>query len=168
MTFSYTKSNSFTIVQARHLSSKVAADMHLCAAYYGQPSEASIRAYSEELAQLLNGGYVEEYEFGYKRNDRRVVCWRYTVQNGQFLADGRPGKVVSFADVSGAYFYNFLTQNAAWYALSDRERASVNSNHSVNRIDGSLPSDGEGYWVNDHGYSAGGVGLGRRTYRPSA
>ncbi len=168
MTFSYTRSTSFTIVHARHLSSKVAADMHLCALYYGQPSEEWVRAYSEELAQLLNGGYVEEYEFGYKRDGKRVVCWRYTVQKGQFLTDGRPGKVMSYANVSGAVFYNYLTQNSAWYALSDRERASIESSLPVSRTACSLPSDGDGYWTVDHGYSAGGVGLGRRTYRPSA
>ena len=83
MTFSYTKSSSFTIVQARLLSSKVSADMHLCVLYYGQPTEQQVHNYSEELAQLLNGGYVEEYEFDYNRDEKRVVCWRYTVQNGQ-------------------------------------------------------------------------------------
>jgi Bacterial HORMA domain family 1 len=168
MTFSYTRSTSFTIIQARLLSSKVAADMHLCALYYGKPTEEWIRAYSEELAQLLNGGYVEEYEFGYKRNDQRVVCWRYTVQNGQFLTEGRPGKIVSYADVSGAVFYNFLTKNDSWWALGDGDRTSIESSLPVTRTAGSLPSDGSGYWTSDHGYSAGGVGLGRRTYRPSA
>ena len=166
MTFSYTKSSSFTIVHARQLSSKVAADMHLCALYYGEPSELHIRNYSEELAQLLNGGYVEEYEFGYKRNGKRVVCWRYTVQNGQFLADGRPGKVVSFADVSGATYYNFLTYASVWCALSDCDRIGIESDLPLKRSTGSRPTDGDGYWVHDHGYSAGGVGLGRRTYRP--
>ena len=168
MTFSYTKSDSFTIVQARLLASKVAADMHLCALYYGEPTEQRVRSYSEELAQLLNGGYVEAYEFGYKRDGKRVVCWRYTVQNGQFLTDGRPGKVVSFADVSGASFYNFLTHNSGWHALTDQERADIETDLPITRSIGSLPSDGNGYWTNDHGYSAGGVGLGRCTYRPSA
>lgn len=168
MTFSYTRSTSFTIVHARQLSSKVAADMHLCALYYGAPTEQWIRAYSEELAQLLNGGYVEEYEFGYKRNGIRVVSWRYVVRDGRFLTDDRPGKVVSIADVSGAVFYNSLTHNTAWHALSDRERTSIESELPVNRTAGSLPSDGNGYWTTDHGYSAGGVGLGRHTFRPSA
>lgn len=168
MTFSYTRSTSFTIVHARQLSSKVAADMHLCALYYGEPPEQKIRDYAEELAQKLNGGYVEEYEFGYKRNDRRVVCWRYVVQDGRFLADGRPGKVVSFANVSGAVFYNFLSHSSAWFDLSERERDRFKSAMPVQRSIGTLPSDGDGYWTTDHGYSAADVGLGRRTFRPSA
>jgi hypothetical protein len=168
MTFSFTRSTSFTIVHARQLSSKVAADMHLCGLYYGKPTEEWIRNYAEELAQMLNYGYVEEYEFGYKRNERRVVCWRYVVQGGRFLADGRPGKVVSYAAVTGALYYNFMSYSAAWFALSDRERSNFKATLPVQRSAGSLPSDGDGYWTTDHGYSAGEVGLGRRTYRPSA
>lgn len=79
MTGSFTRSSSFTITHARYLASKVAADMHLCAHYYGNPCEAWIRSYAEELAQYLNAGYLEEYEFGYKKNGVRVVTWRYKV-----------------------------------------------------------------------------------------
>jgi hypothetical protein len=168
MTFSFTRSTSFTIVHARQLSSKVAADMYLCSLYYGKPSEERIRDYTEELAQMLNGGYVDEYEFGYKRNGERVVCWRYVVQNGRFLADGRPGKIVSYANVTGAVYYNFLSHSAAWFALSERDRANIESELPVQRSFASLPIDGDGYWTTDHGYSAGEVGLGRRTYRPSS
>ena len=83
MTYSTTKSASFTITHARQLSSKVAADMHVCAQYYGQPSEEKIRNFAEELAQYINMGYVEEYEFGYQKNDKRVVSWRYQIdENG--------------------------------------------------------------------------------------
>jgi hypothetical protein len=168
MTFSYTRSTSFTIVHARQLSSKVAADMHLCALYYGDPSEARIRDYAEELAQLLNGGYVAQYEFGYKRNGLRVVCWRYVLQDGRFLADGRPGKIVAIADVFGAAFYNFLSYNDTWFDLSERERSTIEATLPISRSFGSLPYDGNGYWTTDHGYSAGDVGLGRSTFRPSA
>jgi hypothetical protein len=38
MSQTYTTSTTFTITNARYLSSKVAADMHLCAQYYGRPS----------------------------------------------------------------------------------------------------------------------------------
>ena len=38
---------------------KVAADMHICAQYYGNPTEAMIRDYAEELAHLgINEDYV--------------------------------------------------------------------------------------------------------------
>ncbi len=62
MSYSHTKTStsSFTITHARYLSSKVAADMHLCALYYGKPSEDKIRDYAEEVAQYLNEGYLSE------------------------------------------------------------------------------------------------------------
>ena len=113
MTNSFTTTATFTITHARHLSSKVAADMHLCAQYYGLPSEQSIRNYAEELAQYINEGYIEEYEFGYKKNNQRVVSWRYRVnENGILTADDRAGKVVPYVDVTGATFFNFLTRNS--------------------------------------------------------
>ena len=75
MSFSYTKTSTFTIVHARYLASKVAADMHLCAMYYGEPSEEMIRNYAEELAQYLNEGVLGL--LGMKREQPYVVVvWR--------------------------------------------------------------------------------------------
>src|SRR5207247_116361 len=83
MSYSFTKTATFTIIHARYLASKVAADMHLCAQYYGRPSEERIRRFAEELAQYLNKGYVGEYEFGFRKDNKRIVTWRYTVnENG--------------------------------------------------------------------------------------
>ena len=119
MTFSVTTSSTFSIIHARYLSSKVAADMHLCAQYYGKPTEARIREYAEELAQYLNAGYLQEYEFGYKKDGKRIVCWRYKVDaNGHLTTDDRAGKIVPYVDVTGAVFFNFLTQNSRFFHLS--------------------------------------------------
>jgi hypothetical protein len=114
MTYSLTKTATFTIVHARQLASKVAADMHLCAQYYGRPSEELIREYAEELAQYLNAGYLKEYEFGYKKDGKRIVCWHYNVDsNGALTTDDRPGRVVPYVDITGAVFFNFLTRNSS-------------------------------------------------------
>ena len=169
MSFSYTKTatSTFTIIHARHLSSKVAADMHLCAQYYGQPSELEIRDYAEELAHYLNEGYLKEYEFGYKKNGNRVVSWRYKVdENGLLTTDDRAGKVVPYADVTGASFFNFLTQNSRFFQISQQERARFKSGLTVQRTDGEPPSDGTGYWVSDRNYFSGGCGLSRQTFQP--
>src|SRR5580698_1231682 len=104
MTASYTKTGTatFTIVHARYLASKVAADMHLCAQYYGKPSEQNIREYAEELAQYLNAGYLAEFEFGYKKDGKRIVTWRYKVDaRGQLTTDDRPGKIAAYVDIQG-------------------------------------------------------------------
>lgn len=167
-TVTRTATSTFTIIQARYLASKVAADLHLCAQYYGSPSESRIREYAEELAQYLNAGYLKEYEFGYKKNDVRVVTWRYRVDdNGLLTTDDRPGKVVPYVDVSGATFYNFLTQNAAFFRLSTEEQAKFEGGLPLQRTSGTLPSDGMGSWKSDRNYYSGGVGMNRQTFQPA-
>jgi hypothetical protein len=168
MTGSFTRSNSFTITHARYLASKVAADMHLCAQYYGNPSEASVRNYAEELAQYLNAGYLEEYEFGYKKNGVRIVTWRYKVDaNGSISTDDRPGKIAAYVDISGATFFNHLTQNSAFFAQSSDAQSRFKSDLPITRSDGYPPADGSGYWTADRNYFSGGCGLGRLTFQPS-
>ena len=168
MSYSVTRSETFSIIHARRLSSKVAADMHLCAQYYDQPSEQSIREYAEELAQYLNAGYLEEYEFGFKKDGKRVVTWRYKVDAlGRLTTDDRPGRVVPYVDIQGATFFNFLTQNSAFFQLSSDARARFKAALPVERISGSAPSDGAGYWVTDRNYFSGGCGLNRQTFQPA-
>jgi hypothetical protein len=167
MSFSYTRTASFTIVHARYLASKAAADMHLCAHYYGKPSEELIRQYAEELAQYLNAGYVEEYEFGFKKNNQRIVTWRYKVDvNGALTTDDRPGKVVPFVDIAGAAFFNFLSPNAQFFRLTNAQQASFEAELPFRRLVGEAPSDGRGYWTSDRNYFSGGQGLSRQTFQP--
>jgi hypothetical protein len=169
MSFSVTRTASFTIVHARYLASKVAADMHLCAQYYGRPSEERIRQYAEELAQYLNAGYLQEYEFGYKKDGKRTVCWRYKVDsNGVLTTDDRPGKVVPYVDITGAAFFNFLTQNSAFFKLSAYDQARFEAGLPLQRPGGEPPSDGAGYWTSDRNYFSAGCGLNRQTFQPSS
>ena len=167
MTFSVTTSSTFSIIHARYLSSKVAADMHLCAQYYGKPTEARVREYAEELAQYLNAGYLQEYEFGYKKDGKRIVCWRYKVDaNGHLTTDDRAGKIVPYVDVTGAVFFNFLTQNSRFLQLSAEQQTRFESNLPLQRTGGQPPSDGAGYWMSDRNYFSGGCGLNRLTFQP--
>jgi hypothetical protein len=167
MTLSFTKTATFSIVHARYLASKVAADMHLCAHYYGKPSEAEIREYAEELAQYLNEGYIAEYEFGFKKDEKRIVTWHYRVDaNGNLTTDDRPGKIAAYVDVADATLFNFLTQNSRFFNLPADERARLKARLPVQRTSGQPPSDGSGYWVSDRNYFSGGCGLGRRTFQP--
>ena len=166
MTQTFTRTDSFTITHARHLSSKVAADMHLCAQYYGRPSEDLIRRYSEELAQYLNEGYLAEYEFGYERGGIRVVTWRYKVDvNGSITTDDRAGKVVPYVDIMGAEFFNFLTHNSTFSLLSSEQQRRFKESLPITRVEGSPPTDGRGYWTSDRNYYSGGCGLGRQTFQ---
>jgi hypothetical protein len=167
MSLSYTTTASFTIIHARYLASKAAADMHLCAQYYGKPSEQQIREYAEELAQYLNWGYLKEYEFGFKKDGKRVVSWRYNVDsNGNLTTDDRPGKVVPYVDITGAFFFNYLTQNSRFFDLPSQEQTDFKAALPVQRTFGNPPSDGSGYWTSDRNYFSGGCGLSRQTFQP--
>jgi hypothetical protein len=166
MSYTITTTATFAITHARHLASKVAADMHLCAQYYGKPSEENIRLYAEELAQYLNEGYIEEYEFGYKKDNKRIVSWRYKVnENGVLTADERPGKIVPYVDTSGASFFNYLTQNSRFFQLPDVQQARFKASLPIQRTDGDPPADGAGYWISDRNYFSGGCGLNRQTFQ---
>jgi hypothetical protein len=167
MTYTTTGTTTFTIANARYLASKVAADMHLCARYYGQPSESDIRAFAEELAQCINEGYLAEYEFGFKKSERRVVSWRYNVDAcGLLTTDDRPGKVVAYAEIAGASYYNFLTWNSRFGSLSPDAKTSFKARLPIKRTNGEPPSDGVGYWTSDRNYYSSGQGLGRQTFQP--
>jgi len=167
MSYSVTTSETFSIIHARKLSAKVAADMHLCAQYYGKPSETQVRDYAEELAQFLNAGYVSEYEFGYQKDGKRIVTWRYKVdENGTLTTDERPGKVVPYVDVAGGVFFNILTPHSRFYRLSGSEQASFEAGMPFQRTEGDPPSDGKGYWTSDRNYFSGGRSLGRQTFQP--
>jgi Bacterial HORMA domain family 1 len=167
MSYSYTKSDTFTIIHARKLASKVATDMHLCAQYYGNPSEERIRNFAEELAQYLNEGYLQEYEFGYQKNDKRIVSWRYKVgENGALTTDDRAGKVVPYVDITGASFFNYLTQNSRYFQLSSDQKGNFKAALPIQRGSGEPPSDGSGYWKSDLNYYSGGRGINRQTFQP--
>src|SRR5437870_569267 len=95
-TMTRTASESFTLTHAKYLASKVTADMLRCQQLYGSPSNGQINDYGTELALLLRDGYVAVYEFGFQRNDQRLVSWRYTVDSSGISAtDDRPGRIVS-------------------------------------------------------------------------
>lgn len=168
MTTTYTTTSTFTITHARHIASKIAADLELCASYYGKPSRPSILDYADELAIMLHDGYVASYEFGFKSDGRRVVCWRYDVRSdGTIDTDDSAGKLFAYADISGASYYNFMSYSSKWLALSPEERGRVKAGLPIQRTNGSLPTDGYGYWTDDKRYSANAVGMARRTFRPS-
>ncbi len=164
-TTTLTATESFTLTHAKYLCSKVTADMLRCLQLYGRPSEQQINDYGTELAHMLRDGYVEEYEFGFQRESKRLVSWHYRVINGALSnTDDRPGKILSGVDVSSAGLFNFMTFSSAWGKLSSDERARIVSSLPIKRIDGQPPSDGLGYWVDDRSYSSGGVSLGRKTF----
>jgi len=159
--------DTWTLTNAKYLASKVTTDMLRCQQNYREPDNDAINSYGTELALLLRDGYVATYEFGFKRNEQRLVSWSYTVDaTGSISADDRPGRVVSGVDISNAVFFNYLTYSPAWGRLAQAERDSIKAGLPIQRVSGEPPADGQGYWERDLSYTSSGVALGRKTFRP--
>lgn len=162
-----TATESFTLTHAKYLASKVTTDMLRCQQLYGYPSNAAINNYGTELALLLRDGYISIFEFGFQRNDHRLLSWRYTVDSsGLSAVDDRPGRIVSGVEVAAASFFNQLTYSPAWWKLPQAERDKIEADMPVHRTIKDGPKDGFGYWEEDRCYSAIGVSLPRSTFRP--
>ena len=73
---SYSYSETFSRTHARRLSGRVTTDLRQSHILYGSPTESSLEAYRAELEELLSGGYVDRYQFGFKRNERTVWSLR--------------------------------------------------------------------------------------------
>ena len=167
-TFSVTQ--TFTRTHARYLASKVVADLYQCARLYGRPLTDAIADYQTELVELLVDGYVRKYEFGFKKNGERVVSWQYRVTAAGDLTGGGTndgaGGVYARAKVADSSYFNFLSFSQKWFGLTQTEKDAVGDGLPFRRSSGTLPSDGDGYWLSDRSYSNGGMSLSRRTFRP--
>lgn len=167
MSYSFTTTSSFTRTHAKHLAAKVIADLYQCYVLYDRPSVSDISDYETELIEMLANEYVASYEFGFKKDGKRVLTWRYTVgADGGLHGDSDAGGVYAKATVASASFYNYMSYSDKWWELTDSQRSAFKSSLPVQRTNGSLPDDGDGYWQTDHGYNAGGVRVERKTFRP--
>lgn len=169
MTHSYTTSSTqtFTLTHARELASRVIADLSLCAKLYRRPAADSLDRYRDELVQLLHRGYLDAYEFGFKRDDQRVLSWFYQVGPSGDVEGGSPGGLYARADIEEASYFNFVTYSQRWCGLDAAAKERFREGLPFRRGHGSAPVDGSGYWAeNDRGYAAGGTLVTRRTFRP--
>jgi len=167
MSFSATLARTFTISHARHVTSKIAADLDLMRAYYGWPSAEDITGYAEEAAILLSGRYLYSVEYGFKRADRIIFALKYMARSdGSLQSDDRPGRVPSGLNVSGASRYSYLFYSDSFSQLHSDQRASIKASLPVSRSDGPTPETGDGYWEQSRSYSSNGEGVVRNIFRP--
>ena len=167
MTSTFTTTTTFTKTHAKHLAAKVIADLYQCSMLYDRPSEAAIGDYETELIELLANEYVAHYEFGFKQDGKRLLSWHYTVgADGGLHGDSGAGAIYAKGKVADASYFNFLTPSSKWNKLTATQQSDFEGGLPFQRTAGSAPVDGNGYWQVDHGYSAGGVRVERRTFRP--
>lgn len=168
MSYSNSATQTFSATNAKHLASRVASDLYQCSRMYGMPSETSIPDLQADLAVMLTGGYVATYEFGFKRDGKRVLTWYYAVDSSGNLVGGnddRSGGIYAHADVSDAEYFNFMTYSQKWTDLNSDGRTRVKSQHNINRGTGEAPSDGTiGNWYTERTYTSGGVRIDRKSF----
>lgn len=165
MTATFTTSSTFTRTHAKHIGSKIAADLAALFSYYGRPSESDIRDFYEELVELLSGGYLQSVEYGFRRDGRRIFAVSYEVRDGSL--DQHSGGIPSRLDLGGAEWFSHLIPNKRWYSLSAEARKQIEDRIPVKRVPGSEPQNGDGDWEISKSYAAGGVSTQRRVFRPS-
>lgn len=165
--FTVSDSTTFTITHARHMAAKVAADLKRIQRHYGEPGDAAIADYEEEVVQLLKAGYLGTVTYGYMRDDKWIEpALRYTARDlaGATNTDDDPGKIKPWANISGATFYSFLTYSSAWDGLTTTQKDAFKKTLPFYR--GGAPEPGiSGYLEQDRTYSAGGRALGRSSVR---
>jgi hypothetical protein len=167
MTSTFTTTSTFTRTHAKHLAAKVIADLYQCSMLYDRPDEDAIEDYETELLERLANEYVFSYEFGFNTDGKRLLSWHYTVgADGGLHGDSDAGGIYAKGKVAKATYFNFLTPSSKWNNLSAAQQSTFESTLPFQRTPGSAPVDGNGYWQIDHGYSAGGVRVERRMFRP--
>lgn len=163
---SYSWSETFSRTHARRLAGRVTTDLRQSHLLYSSPTESSLEDYRAELEELLTGGYVAQYQFGFSLYDTLVWSMRYVVgPDGSLAPTGTAGSVPAGIDVAGASFFTCLTFSDDWYGLSPITRKTIEQKLPFIRIVGTLPSEVGGYWVSDRTYAAGGVALERAVFR---
>lgn len=164
------ETSSFTRTDAKHISYKVATDLKRVQRFYGtcrgQLSDSWIKAYEDELIEYLKAGYLDWVAYGFYQNGWWIEpTLYYTAQYGlgaALLRDDSPGAIRPRADVNGAEFYSFLTQNHRWNQISEAARREFSNRLPFQRVYGTEPGV-RGFWIDDQTYSANGRMLGRRS-----
>lgn len=164
MSYSQTRTTSFTITDARYVGAKIGADLRIMNSLYGKPMLTSIPHYVEEAALLLKDGYLNTVDFGFKSCDEWKLRLRYTATIGGQLTDSRPGKFPTSAAVAGLPFYSYLTYSAKFDLLSAEDRRAVKAALPVDRVGADEPTTSNGTSTSGHGYGRNGAGVSRDVY----
>lgn len=166
MSYTTTRTDSFTVTHARYLASKVATDLKRLQRLYSEPDDQRIARYEAELTAFIKAGYLDEVTYGFRRNDNWVVALKYRVDaSGNLTTDDNPGRIGSYVDVSGLAFGSYLIKNAAWNSLSPAQQAAFEAALPIQRGDAPEPGVENGYWSSDRTYAAGGRALARSSIR---
>lgn len=170
MSYSYTTTGSktYTRSNAKYVASKVRTDLRQFQRWYGEPSDAEIDAYHDELVILSADGYVDQVNYGFKRGDSWVLTLEYKFRYGGTLAcDDRAGGVRHPFTRNGAAFTSYLYWSSAWRALTSTERDAIRKTLPIIRTPSGEPQYAAGRYGSDRTYAVDGSGASRRMFVPA-
>ena len=166
MTASLARTANFTITDARYVGAKIGTDLRLLRNYYGKPSLEHISNLVEEAAMLLNDGYLDTVDYGFRDVDTNAwkLRLRYRATTGGQLVNVLPGSLPSSAVIGNLPFYSYLTHSSAFHALLAAEQAAVEDALPISRRGADAPSARAGTTTSGHGYARHGTGVTRDVY----
>lgn len=166
-TMTATQTRTFTITEARYVTSKIAADLDSLRMQYGGLTAQRATEFAEEAAILLSKRALKSVEYGFKRNGAIVFSMRYEVKaDGSLDADDRPGKIPYGMSLGDAVFYSYLRYSDAFNALPAADRAAVEASLPLQRNGSGEPALAQGgQWESSRTYSKNGEGVERLMYR---
>jgi Bacterial HORMA domain family 1 len=165
--YTITESATFTVTHARHMATKVSADLKRMQRFYGLPSDSDIVNYESEAIELLKAGYFGTLTIGFLRGGQWIEpTLRYTARDlaGMAANDDDPGRVLPGRNISGATFQNYMTYSAAWDLLTESQKDAFKRRMPFYRTGMAQPTV-NGYLVEDKTYSAGGLALNRASVK---
>lgn len=166
MSLSITQTRTWTITQARYVTSKIAADLDLMRIHYGQPSREKVTDFAEEAALLLAARYLGWVEYGFKRDGMRVIALKYEARtDGSLAVDDRPGRVPAGLDLASTSWYSYLDYSSSFYRLSADERQRFKETLPIRRGFADPPGTAAGYWEYNRTYASNGEGVLRQVFR---
>jgi hypothetical protein len=160
---------TFTATGTKEVGSRLMADLRLMRAFYGRPDEPNIARYGKEVEILLEGGYLERVEYGFRKTDgSRVVSVEYRARyDGGLDRSDTAGNIFARADLTAAYWFSYMWYSWRWSSATPAVREGLRRRLPFERSEGAEPTDGSGgYWVEDKTYGAQGIGVVRRQFRP--
>ena len=168
MTSTITLTETITLTAARHISSKIAADLQLLHTHYGKPSDEEITNYSKEIEILLSKNYLSSVEYGFKRNEEVVFSLKYVANSdGTLKTDNMPGKIPYDLNLTGATLYSYLRQSSTFFQLSPSEQSAIKDMLPIKRNPASEPAlSSDGYWESTLTYSKDGASVQRKVFKP--
>lgn len=156
-----TRTATATAAQVRELAANIKTDLTQVRALYDKPTAETVENLSMEFQMLVEHGYLEKIQYGFKRNGLIVFQLEYTSTGGGGTND-RPGRIPATLNLDGASWFSYLTTSRTFDRLSASEKAAFEAKLPLQRTGAEPPSLAYGvYYGNAKSYATDDFGVRR-------